>query len=291
MNTLIDATVASPDAAAKARAPRAKPMLKAVALSTGVTLPFVEQGDPAGVPMVMLHGLTDSWHSFERVLPHLPGSIRALAPTQRGHGDAGRPATGYRTRDFAADVEAFLDALGVETAIIVGHSLGSTNALRFAIDCPHRVRGLILAGAFARYRGNPVVAEFWNHGVAPLADPIDAAFARAFQESTLAQPVPDEFIDHAVRESLKVPARVWRDALAGCLEDDFAGEIAAIKAPTLAVWGARDALVPRADQDHLLAQIAGSRLAVYEDGGHAPHWEEPARFAADVSAFVATLQS
>jgi non-heme chloroperoxidase len=253
-----------------------------------VTLPFVEQGDP-GAPVVMLHGLTDSWHSFERVLPHLPGSIRALVPTQRGHGDADRPASGYRTRDFAADVEAFLDALGIERAVIVGHSLGSTNALRFAVDCPHRLRGLILVGAFATYRDNPVIAEFWRSGVATLADPIDARFAREFQESTLAQSVPHEFIDLAVGESLKVPARVWRDALAGCLEDDFAGEIATIKAPTLAVWGAHDALVPRADQDHFLARIAGSRLVVYQEGGHAPHWEEPARFAADVSAFVATL--
>ncbi|HUL68421.1 MAG TPA: alpha/beta hydrolase [Burkholderiaceae bacterium] len=291
MNTLIDDTVAPHDAGAQVRTPQVKPLLKTVALSTGVTLPFVEQGDPAGVPVVMLHGLTDSWHSFERVLPHLPGSIRALVPTQRGHGDASRPVSGYRTRDFAADVEAFLDALEVERAVIVGHSLGSTNALRFAIDCRHRVHGLILVGAFAGYRSNPVIAEFWDSGVSTLADPIDASFAREFQESTLARPVPREFIDLAVSESLKVPARVWRDALAGCLEDDFAAGIATIKTPTLAVWGARDALVPRADQEHFLAQIAGSRLVVYQDGGHAPHWEEPARFAADVSAFVATLQS
>jgi non-heme chloroperoxidase len=291
VTALIDDTTARPDAATQARATRARPTLKSATLSTGVTLPFVEQGDPAGLPVVMLHGLTDSWHSFELVLPHLPRSIRALPLTQRGHGDAERPKVGYRTRDFAADVAAFLDALGLESAVIVGHSLGSTNALRFAIDYPHRVRGLVLVGTFAAYRGNPVIAEFWNSSVSTLIDPVDPAFAREFQESTLAQPVPDEVVDVAVRESLKVPARVWRDALAGCLEDDFAGEIATIGTPTLAVWGARDALVPRGDQDHFLARIASSRLLVYQDAGHAPHWEEPARFAADLSTFVASLQT
>jgi len=57
---------------------------KSVDLSTGVTLQYVEQGAPAGVSVLLLHGLSDSWHSFERVLPHLPESIHAFAITQRG---------------------------------------------------------------------------------------------------------------------------------------------------------------------------------------------------------------
>jgi non-heme chloroperoxidase len=262
---------------------------KAVALSTGVTLQYVEHGDPAGIPVIMLHGVTDSWHSFEPVLPHLPKSVRALALTQRGHGDADRPTTGYRTRDFAADVAAFMDALSLETAVILGHSLGSTNALRFAIDFPHRMRGLILVGAFAGYRRNPAIGEFWNSSVATLADPIDAGFVREFQESTLARPPVPGMVDKAVQESLKVPAHVWRAALAGCLEDDFVDGIAGIAAPTLVLWGDRDALIPRADQEIFQARIARCRLVVYPGGGHAPHWEDPVRIAADVSAFVATL--
>jgi alpha-beta hydrolase superfamily lysophospholipase len=57
----------------------------------------------AGVPVILLHGITDSWRSFEPVLPHLPASIRAFALSQRGHGDSERPAAGYHPRDFAAD--------------------------------------------------------------------------------------------------------------------------------------------------------------------------------------------
>lgn len=127
------------------------PTVKSVDLPHRVKLPYAEQGDPSGVPVLLLHGYTDSWRSFEPVLPHLPDSIRAFAITQRGHGDVDRPATGYRTRDFAGDVLAFADALGRGPVVVVGHSMGSTNAQRFAMDHPDRVLGLVLAGALPHF--------------------------------------------------------------------------------------------------------------------------------------------
>jgi pimeloyl-ACP methyl ester carboxylesterase len=265
------------------------PFVKSVALPNGVNLSYVEQGEASGVPMLLLHGVTDSWHSFERVLPHLPASIHAFALTQRGHGDADRPITGYRTRDFAADVAAFVDSLGLGPAVVIGHSMGSTNAQRFAIDHPERTLGLVLVGAFPSYRDNPVVVDFWNSAVSQLTDPIDPGFVREFQEGTLAQPVPQAFLETVVQESLKVPARVWRATFEGFLEDDCASELGKIQAPTLIVWGTRDAFCSRRDQDVLLAAIARSRLVVYESAGHGLHWEEPERFAADLVTFTRSL--
>ncbi len=267
-----------------------KLVIKSIELSNQqVRLPYVEQGDPCGVPLIFLHGFTDSWHSFGPVLPHLPASIHAFALTQRGHGDADRPAAVYRTRDFAADVVAFMDALGIGPAVVVGHSMGSTNALRFAIDHPERTLGLVLVGAFHAYRGNPAVLEFWESAVSRLADPIDPGFVREFQESTLAQPVPEVFLETVVQESLKVPARVWRTAFEGFLADDFTSELGRIKVPTLIVWGARDTFCSRSDQDALLTAIAGSRLVAYESAGHTLHWEEPEHFAGDLAAFARSL--
>src|SRR5262245_38571170 len=262
---------------------------KSIELPGRVALEYVEQGDPAGVPMLLLHGVTDSWRSFERVLPHLPPHIRAFAVTQRGHGDSGRPAAGYRTRDFGADVSAFADALGIGPAVVVGHSMGSTNAMRFALDHPGRIRVLVLVAAFASYRGNVAAAALWDSAVSRLTDPVDPAFVRGFQESTIAQPVPAAYLDAVVQESLKVPARVWRATFEGFFEDDFTGGLGTITAPTLVVWGARDSICSRADQDALLAAIVGTRLVVYENAGHALHWEEPARFGADLAGFADRL--
>lgn len=262
---------------------------KRVKLSTGVELAYVEQGDPAGVPVIFLHGITDSWHSFEPVLPHLPHSIHAFALTQRGHGESERPTTGYGPQDFAADVAAFMDALQLERTVIAGHSMGSTNAQRFGLDYPERILGLVLMGSFASFKDKPGLVEFVEVGISQLEDPIEPAFAREFQESTLAQPISPEFLETVVQESLKVPARVWKAAFHDLLEGEFPGELGKIKAPTLIVWGDQDAYCPRSDQETLRTAIVGSRLLVYAGAGHAFHWEEPARFGADLTAFVKSL--
>ena len=75
------------------------------------------------------------------------------------------------------------------------------------------------------------------------------------------------------------------------MHDDFVDELGRIKAATPILWGARDILCPRADQEALPAEITDARLAVYERAGHALHWEEPERFASDVVAFAESLVS
>ena len=265
------------------------PALHRIELPTGLRLQYAEQGDPAGAPVVLLHGITDSWRSFEPVMAHLPASLRVLAVSQRGHGESDRPGS-YRTREFAADAAAFIEALGLGPALVVGHSMGSVNAMRLAIDRPELVAGLVVAGAFAAFTTNAAVVAFYRTVVEPLRDPIDPAFAAEWQQSTLAQPVPQAFLDTVVAETLKVPAGVWRTGFAGLLEDDFSAELHRIAAPTLVVWGDRDSFSPRDDQDRLVATIRGSRLVTYAGAGHALHWEEPERFARDLADFAGQLE-
>jgi non-heme chloroperoxidase len=260
--------------------------VKSVELPGQVRLSYAEQGDPSGVPVLFLHGATDSWRSFERVFPHLPESIRAIAVTQRGHGDSSRPATGYRCQDFAADLAAFMDALDLGTAVIAGHCMGGSFAQRFALDYPERTQGLVLAGSFPTMRGNPDVQQLWDSAISTLTDPVDRSFVVEFQESTLAQPLPERFFETVIRESLKVPARVWKEVFASLLREDFSGELGRIKVPTLIVWGDRDAFCPRRDQDTLARAITTSQLVVYSETGHALHWEEPEHFAEDLMEFI-----
>ena len=267
------------------------PDVNSVKLPNGVKLPYVEQGDPSGIPVLLLHGYTDSWRSFEGVLPHLPRSIRAFAVSQRGHGDADRPLAGYHPRDFAADLSAFMDALGIPCAMVAGHSMGGTIAQRFALDYPERTLGLVLVGAFADPRGNPGVVELWDGAVSKLTDPVDPSFVLEFQQSTLARPIAPASLDTFVRESLKVPARVWRAALEAILESNFSSEIGAISAPGLIVWGDQDTIASRSDQEVLAGAMADAQLTVYRGTGHAVHWEEPQRFASDVTSFAESLRA
>jgi len=266
-------------------------VLKTVELPNGVTLPYVEQGDPTGVPLLFLHAIADSWHTFERVLPYLPDSIHAFVPTQRGHGEATRPATGYRPEDFAADMLAFMDAVQVEAAVLAGGSSGGLIGRRFAIDHPERTLGLVLLGSPATLQGKPDLLELWDSTLSKLTDPIDPHFVREFAQSCIAQPVPAPFFETIVQENLKAPARVWTATFKGLLEDDSYQELHNVKAPTLVVWGDQDAILPRSDQEALTAAIPNSRLLVYPGAGHAFYWEIPDRVAVELAAFIADLGS
>ena len=267
------------------------PKIKSVELPNRVKLPYVEQGDSSGVPVVLLHAIADSWRSFEPVLSNLPGSIHACALTQRGHGDASRPARGYHPRDFAVDLAAFMDELQLEAALLVGGSSGGFVARRFAIDYPERTLGLVFLGSPASLSDKPGVLEMWDSTISRLTDPISPDLVREFAEGTVIRPVPQAFFETIVQENLKAPAWVWKATFKGLLEDDSVGELGKIRTPTLIVWGDRDPILPRSDQEFLKAAIAGSQLLVYPGAGHAFYWEEPERVASDLAAFIATLET
>lgn len=260
------------------------PQIKSVDLPTGVTLRYAEHGDSSGTPVLLLHGLSDSWYSFELLMQHLPSAVRALALTQRGHGDSSRPENDYRYADFVADAAAFLDALDVHVAVVVGHSLGGAIAQRFAIDHPGRTSALCLVAAFHSL-ANSEAAQQVAGVVEQMEDPIDQDFVREFQRSTIIRPVPEAFFETVVQESMKLPARVWKRVVA-CMRDDFSSELHKITAPTFLVWGDQDGFVPRSDQAAQLAAIADSQLKVYDGTGHAVHWEQPEQFAKDLVNFI-----
>ncbi|HKO62203.1 MAG TPA: alpha/beta fold hydrolase, partial [Pyrinomonadaceae bacterium] len=90
-----------------------------VRLGTGVRMHYVEQGDPKGPTIILLHGYSDSWVSYTRVLPLLDKKYHVYAPDLRGHGASDRPASGYTFPDFAGDIIAFMDAKGIKKASIV----------------------------------------------------------------------------------------------------------------------------------------------------------------------------
>jgi pimeloyl-ACP methyl ester carboxylesterase len=256
-----------------------------VKLPTGVSLHYAQQGDPAAPPVILLHGYSDSWFSYSRVLPSLGEKYRVYAPDLRGHGDSDRPAGGYSMRALAADVVAFMDAKGLKKAAIVGHSMGSFVAQQVALAAPNRVTHLVLISSTTTPRNIVGIGEL-ERAVNSLSDPVSAVFVRDFQYSTVQQPVPAEFMERAIEESLKLPARVWRSLMSGLLATDTASGLASHRIPTLLIWGDRDAGFPRSEQDALVAMLPGTILEVYPGTGHAPHWEQPDRLAKDLERFL-----
>ncbi len=264
-------------------------MSKMIRLSSGVSVPYVEQGDANGIPVLLLHGFGGSWRSFAALLAYLSPSIHAFAFTQRGHGQASKPATGYRLSDFAADAVAFLDALGIEAAVIAGHSMGSAIARRAAIDYPNRMRGLVLIGAAVDAPGDPTVRAFWDTTVSSLSDPIDPALVQRFVDSTMGRPLPPSEVESMAQHMLQVPARVWRELWQDRLRGEIAGQLNRVTVPTLVVWGDQDNRASREDQSTLASAVAGARLVVYPGVGHAVHREAPEHLATDIESLVKAL--
>lgn len=261
-----------------------QPRLADAALSTGVRLQYAGSGAPGAPAVLFLHGYTDSWLSYSPVLPHLGPALRCVAPSQRGHGDSERPECCYGLGDFAADAVALLDALDVRSATVVGHSMGSFVAQRLAADHPERVERLVLVGSAVHAVNEGIIGL--NAYVQTLVDPVPREFVHEFQASTVHAPVPPGFLDAVVDESGKLPARVWRAALHGLMGADHAHRLAGIQAPTLVLWGDRDGIFPRSEQELLVETIPDARLVVYPETGHALHWERPERFARDLEEFV-----
>ena len=256
-----------------------------LSIDTPIRLQYAEQGDAEAQPVILIHGLSDSWFSYSRILRALSENYRVYALSLRGHGDSDRPAHGYAMADFAADIVAFMDALGIARATVVGHSVGSIVAQQVALAAPERLERLVLIGAAANPRNIVGVSEL-KQALDTFAGQVPADFVRDFQLSTAYQPLPADFLDQVVEESLKVPAHVWQAAVAGALGVDFTAQLGRIQAPTLLLWGDQDAYFPLAEQHVLANGLANAVLKIYPDTGHCPHWERPEQVAGDLLAFV-----
>ena len=182
-----------------------------------------------------------------------------------------------------------MDALEIEKATLVGHSMGSFVAHQVASVNPDRVSRLVLVASAPTCVGNPVLPEIWKtYGAPGFKDPIDPKLIEAWQ--TGPNPVDPAFFAKVLEESAKPPARVWKACLRGLMTDDHRFFLRDIKAPTLIIWGDKDTFFSKTEQDALAEVIPGTVLIAYPGGGHNVQWETggPEKVAADIRAFLWT---
>lgn len=262
--------------------------VRLIKLSTGVTLEYVEQGDKQGVPVILLHGITDSWRSFETVLPHLPKTFRAFAISQRGHGGSDKPMTGYEAKNFAEDVAAFLNEHQLNHAVVVGHSMGGVVAQEFASRYPQMVRSLVILASDACLRNNKGMPEFYQE-VLKMKGELDRPFMIEFQKACLKKPIDENYFNTLVDENMKVPLRVFQAAFTGLMSTDYRKAYGNFDKPVSIFWGEDDAFFHRQGQLDLQAAFNNEKLFTYSGHGHGLHWESPERFANDLVTIISAL--
>jgi pimeloyl-ACP methyl ester carboxylesterase len=249
--------------------------------------------DPA--PIVLLHGLSASLHTWEGWVQGLQGSRRVITMDLPGFGLTGpSPQGDYRIEAYGRFVLQLLDALQVPRAVLGGNALGGEIAWHTALMAPRRVAALILVDPNG-YPVSPlsVPLAFRLAGVPATHWFTDRVLPRTLIESSVRNVMGDparvtpEMIDRYFELNLRVGnRRALRQRFEQAETGAHAGRIAEVRVPTLILWGAQDKLTPVEHAQRFQRDIPGSRLVVFNELGHIPQEEDPVRTLAPVQAFL-----
>ena len=263
---------------------------KKAVLSDGVTLAYLEMGDPNGTPVVLIHGYTDSARDWVPMLPYLPKRYRLILVDIRGHGQSSKPPCCYSRYDFAYDIKLLLDKLHVRKADIVGHSLGSIIAQTFAETWPQRTQRVVLisstGGRPACGPKKPPQFDF-EAQIRALKEPLeaDSPFMIAWWSSPT--PVNADFIRREREDAAKIPLRVWLAVLdQGLSFTNLGATLPRLKAPTLLIWGSKDPIMGPEDRASLRAALPHAEVKIFAGLGHNPFWEQPRAVAREITRFL-----
>jgi pimeloyl-ACP methyl ester carboxylesterase len=262
----------------------------------GHPVSYTDDG-PADAPVVLLlHGIAGNCHTWDPVIPLLGRDLRVIAPDMLGHGASAKPRGDYSLGAFASGVRDLLELLGVDTATVVGHSLGGGVAMQFAYQYPDRCDRLVLvsSGGLGRevtplLRAATLPGAEWvvpllgrlarRAPVASVLPPGAAEIARNF--ASLAESDAGRAFVHTARSVMDVGGQRINASDRLYLAETM---------PTLLVWGDRDRFIPLDHGRQAAELIRGSRLEVIAAAGHFPMHDEPGRFTRLLLDFIETTE-
>jgi pimeloyl-ACP methyl ester carboxylesterase len=259
----------------------------------------------AGPVLLLLHGIGDSsrtWIPAMRLLQH---GFTVLAPDLPGHGDSSSPFGDYSLGSHASSMRDLLDLLNIERVTVVGHSFGGGVAMQFAYQFPSRCERLVLVDAGGLGREVTWILRLATVPTAEYVMPVlFPVFMRRWGDS-----VARFLLDWGIHNARA--AEIWRSyrsltdpgnraafvRTARAVIDPGGQSVSAMNhlylvalMPTLIVWGDQDKIIPLIHACQAHEVIPDSRLEVIEGAGHAPHVEDPARFAEILVNFLSTTE-
>lgn len=270
----------------------------------GTDVAYVDTG-PADAPVVVLiHGLS-SWMGFwEYQVPALSDRYRVLALDLPGYGASGRPDAPYTPPWYADLVSGWLDAVGVPSATIVGHSMGGQIALHLALRDPARVERLVLSAPAGFERFRPGAARWmktWWHEERALEaseDELRTTFTRVVFNR------PDAGVERLLEERVRMQhhpsfqgtAVAVSRSIAGMIDHPVVDRLGEIAQPTLVVFGTDDRMIPNpvfhGGRTRTVAvegaeRLPHARLVMLPGAGHTVHHDDAPGFNEAMLAFLA----
>ena len=259
-------------------------------LSTGLRMAYVEMGQAEGEPLILLHGHTDSSRTWSMTAQELAKDYHIYILDQRGSGDTEAPdSRAYTGVQFANDVAAFMDAVGLDKAHIVGHSMGSHIAQYLAALYPEKVDRLVLMGsahvdADASYRDS---AEMYAD---PDFDPSDPEFLDYWDFVTPGiwdgkefKTDAEEMLEYIKNDTAVIDRKAFVNPPMGSTVCGMTNIYDLVEAPTLLLCGESDA----PNQNDLAAELKNyAGMIVYAGHGHSIQWENPYETGKDIAKFL-----
>jgi pimeloyl-ACP methyl ester carboxylesterase len=262
----------------------------------GVRLHFAELGrSRKHAPLVLLHGMNDSYLTWKRVAPALATDRRVLMPDLPGYGLSERPDACYELAWHARMIARWLERMRFEKVDLVGHSFGGGVAQVMLLECPARIRRLVLVASGGlgrevnlalRLASLPGVVERWGQRFMALGTRL---VLRGQQAGFSPHEIAELCAMNQSAGSARAFARTVRDVIdwRGQRRTFFqrSGELTAIP-PTAIFWGSRDSMIPAAHGKAFAESVGGVKFELFEDCGHYLHYEQPADFVRALRAFL-----
>ncbi|MFN8542762.1 MAG: alpha/beta fold hydrolase [Candidatus Binatia bacterium] len=259
-----------------------------------------------GPVLVLVHGMAGSSATWRHVIPSLAARFTVVAPDLLGHGESAKPRTEYALGAHANLLRDLLNALGFERATLVGQSLGGGVVMQMAYQFPERCERLVLVGSGGLGRevhlllraltvpgAEQALPLVWGEGLRDLAGRIAGWLGRTgMRAAPHVEEMWRSLSSLADTDSRRAYCRTLRAVV------DPGGQAVSAKdrlylatrMPTLIVWGDRDPFIPVRHAIEAHEVIPGSRLEIFEDVGHFPHCEAPARFVEVLVDFLTSTR-
>ena len=255
-----------------------------------------------GPAVLLIHGITSSSETWDRVFRLLAREHTVIAPDLIGHGESAKPRGDYSMGAYASGLRDLCAALDVDSATFVGHSLGGGIAMQMAYQFPERCERLVLVSSgglgpdvslllrAATLPGSEyVIPLLFKAGLMGVGRSLGSLLGRlGLRPGTDVEEIAHGWASLADVEAMQAFVHTLRASVdpSGQRVDARDRLYLAGEGPALIVWGERDPIIPLAHGEEAHELIPGSELHVFPRAGHFPHRDEPVRFAEILSDFI-----
>lgn len=261
-----------------------------VTVSQDTELYYEERG--AGQPVIFLHGVWMSSRFFQKQLDYFSKDYRVIALDFRGHGQSSPVHGGHTIEVYARDLETFMDALGLQNAVLAGWSMGAFVVWEYLKQFGSgRIHSTVIVDELASDFKWPdfEIGAFDIETLTAFMREIQTnrpAFLASFLASMFKEELPPETAEWMLAEVTRMPESVASAILYDQSIVDYRHILPQLDVRTLLCFGREEKVIPVAAGEHLLSELPDARLEVFENSCHCPFWEEANLFNQKVDSFI-----